>query len=140
MKENIEYLKENFGEEYVLPLIVSKNIKNLKEILPYLKEKGYLEYIKDSASILTLTLEQIKEREHFIEQIGEKFVTENGKFNSIFGMSKKNYQKKVKAKSKSSSSIASVVNDVTVTEGDEAMRFLNSITQEKTIEETVHGN
>ena len=54
-----------------------------------------METIKISASILLLTLEEIKERQAFIESIGEPIVI-HGKFNPIFGMPKKRYQKKVK--------------------------------------------
>lgn len=95
LKENIEYIKQNYGEEYLTPLIVSKNLKHLQKTLPYLQSIGVLETIKTSASILLLTLEEIKERRAFIESIGESIVKEN-KFNSIFGLSRKNYQKKVK--------------------------------------------
>ena len=43
-----------------------------------------------------LTLDEIQERQRFIESIGESIVSPNGsKFNSIFGLSKKNYAKKV---------------------------------------------
>ena len=42
-----------------------------------------------------LTVEEIKERQAFIESIGETIVID-GKFNRIFGMPKKRYQKKVK--------------------------------------------
>ena len=95
LKENIEYIKQNYGEEYLTPLIVSKNLKHLQKTLPYLQSIGVLETIKTSASILSLTLEEIKERQAFIESIGESIVKGN-KFNSIFGLSRKNYQKKVK--------------------------------------------
>ena len=95
LKENIEYIKQNYGEEYLTPLIVSKNLKHLQKTLPYLQSIGVLETIKTSASILLLTLEEIKERQAFIESIGEPIVKGN-KFNSIFGMPKKSYQKKVK--------------------------------------------
>ena len=95
LKENIEYIKQNYREEYLTPLIVSKNLKHLQKTLPYLQSIGVLETIKTSASILSLTLEEIKERKAFIESIGEPIVKEN-KFNSIFGMPKKSYPKKVK--------------------------------------------
>ena len=95
LKENIEYIKQNYGEEYLTPLIVSKNLKHLQKTLPYLQSIGVLETIKTSASILLLTLEEIKERQAFIESIGEPIV-KGDKFNSIFGLSRKNYQKKVK--------------------------------------------
>ena len=95
LKENIEYIKQNYGEEYLTPLIVSKNLKHLQKTLPYLQSIGALDTTKTSASILLLTLEEIKERQAFIESIGEPIVKGN-KFNSIFGMPKKSYQKKVK--------------------------------------------
>ena len=95
LKENIEYIKQNYGEEYLTNLIVSKNLKHLQKTLPYLQSIGVLETIKTSASILLLTFEEIKERQAFIESIGEPIVKGN-KFNSIFGMPKKSYQKKVK--------------------------------------------
>ena len=95
LKENIEYIKQNYGEEYLTNLIVSKNLKHLQKTLPYLQSIGVLETIKTSASILSLTLEEIKERQVFIESIGEPIVKGN-KFNPIFGMIQKRYQKKVK--------------------------------------------
>ena len=95
LKENIEYIKQNYGEEYLTPLIVSKNLKHLQKTLPYLQSIGALETTKTSASILLLTLEEIKERRAFIESIGEPIV-KGDKFNSIFGLSRKNYQKNVK--------------------------------------------
>ena len=95
LKENIEYIKQNYGEEYLTPLIVSKNLKHLQKTLPYLQSIGALETTKTSASILLLTLEEIKERQVFIKNIGETIVID-GKFNRIFGMPKKRYQKKVK--------------------------------------------
>ena len=71
-------------------------MKNLKNVLPYLQERGVLEVLPQSASILMLTLDEIQERQRFIESIGESIVSPNGsKFNSIFGLSKKNYAKKV---------------------------------------------
>ena len=66
-------------------------MKQLQEIMPYLKEKGVLEILINSASILTLKLDEVKDREEFILSIGET-ITTNGKFNSIFGLSRKNYQ------------------------------------------------
>ena len=95
LKENIEFIKQNYGEEYLTPLIISKNLKNLQKILPYLQSIGVLETVKNSASILILTLEEIQERQAFAEEIGESIV-KNGRFNSIFGLSRKNYQKKEK--------------------------------------------
>ena len=95
LKENIEYIKQNYGEEYLTNLIVSKNLKHLQKTLPYLQSIGVLETIKTSDSILSLTLEEIKERQVFIESIGEPIVKGN-KFNPIFGMIQKRYQKNVK--------------------------------------------
>ena len=94
-KEISEKIKQNYGEEYLTTLIVSKNLKHLQKTLPYLQSIGVLETIKTSASILSLTLEEIKERQAFIKNIGETIVID-GKFNPIFGMIQKRYQKNVK--------------------------------------------
>ena len=95
LEDNIEYIKTEFSDEYVKPLIVSKNLGNLKKVLPYLNEKGYLEYVKESPSILDLTLEQVIDRENFIKQQGETMIDNRGKFNSIFGLTNNRYEKRV---------------------------------------------
>ena len=97
IEKNIEYIKGNYGEEFLKPLIISKSKKVLEETLPYLKEKGVLGIVKNSASILALKLSEIKERESFIEKIGETIVKPDGKaFNSIFGLSRKKYEERKK--------------------------------------------
>ena len=90
IKTNIEYIKNNYGDKYLTSLILSVSINHLKTIFPYLKELGVLEIVINSSSILTLTLDEIKERMEYIESINEEIVVED-KFNSIFGLSKKNY-------------------------------------------------
>ena len=141
LKENVDYIKEEFGSEYLIPLIVSKNNGTLKKVLPYLKEKGYLEYVKESASILSLTLEQIQEREKFIEQQGQSIIDDRGKFNSIFGLSKKNYEKRVaKTVGRPSSELVEVIKNVPVNEVINGKKVLDEITTEKTKEgETIDG-
>ena len=79
LKKNVIYIKENYGSKYITNLTVSKNYNNLVETLPYLKENGWLDIIINSASILSLTLDEIKQRESFIESIGEEVVVENKK-------------------------------------------------------------
>ena len=123
LKENIEYIKQNYGEEYLTTLIVSKNLKHLQKTLPYLQSIGVLETIKTSASILLLTLEEIKERQAFIESIGEPIVKEN-KFNSIFGLSRKNYQKKVKEYEEKKKIIGDIKG--AIQEGQELDKQINS--------------
>ena len=144
LKQNIMYIKENYGSQYVNSLIVSKNYENLVSVLPYLKEKGCLDVVKNSASILSLKLDEIKEREHFIENIGENFVVEDKKgkkqFNSIFGLSKKNYQKRIekenlKTGKTSKSLIRAVAKDETPKLADEADEFLNLLDKEKANDE-----
>ena len=96
MQENINYISKNYGEGYLKPLIITKNIKTLQTVLPYLEEKGILEILPKSASILSLTLDEIKEREKFVKGIGEGMLNAKGsKFNSIFGLSKKIYAKRI---------------------------------------------
>ena len=93
--ESIDFIKDNYALSYLTSLIIIKDVKYLKEVFPYLEEMGVLEVVKKSASILSLSLEEIKERKEFIESINEPLVLDNGRFNSIFGMSRKRYLKKV---------------------------------------------
>ena len=128
LKENIEYMKQNYGEEYLTPLVVSKNLKHLQKTLPYLQSIGVLETIKTSASILILTVEEIKERQAFIESIGEPIVKGN-KFNSIFGISRKNYQKKVKEYEEKKKLIGEIKG--AIQEGQELDKQINKQKQEQ---------
>ena len=90
-----------------------------------------------------MTLEQIKEREKFIEEQGESIIDERGKFNSIFGMSKKNYEKRTgktqekneSSRKKDSKSIARAVKDVPITKIREAQSVLNEITNENELKD-----
>ena len=93
IEKSINYIKENYGQAYLTPLIISKNVEHLKNVLPYLESLGVLPYVVKSASILTLTLDEIKERKDFVESNNDTLVLQNGRFNSVFGLSKSNYKK-----------------------------------------------
>jgi len=95
LNKSIEYVKNNYGSEYLKPLIINKKAEYLKEVFEYLNALGVLKYVVNSSSILTLTLTEIKERKEFIESIGEDIIDKRGKFNSIFGLSRKNYKNKL---------------------------------------------
>ena len=93
LQASIDYVKNTYGQEYLVSLVVSKNVKHLQKVLPYLDSLDLLSYIIESASILRLTLEEIMERKEYIESQGESLITKTGRFNSIFGLSRKNYEK-----------------------------------------------
>lgn len=93
IEKSINYIKENYGQAYLTPLIINKNEEHLKNVLPYLESLGVLPYVVKSASILTLTLDEIKERKDFVESNNDTLVLQNGRFNSVFGLSKSNYKK-----------------------------------------------
>ena len=61
------------------------------QVLPYLQQLNVLEIVINSASILTLKLEEIEERKSVLDMQGIPMVDERGKFNSIFGLSRKKY-------------------------------------------------
>ena len=128
LKENIEYIKQNYGEEYLTPLIVSKNLKHLQKTLTYLQSIGALETTKTSASILLLTLEEIKERQAFIKNIGETIVID-GKFNRIFGMPRSKYQKNVKEYEEKKKLIGEITG--AIQEGQELDEQINHKKQEQ---------
>ena len=93
IEKSINYIKENYGQAYLTPLIINKNVEHLKNVLPYLESLGVLPYVVKSASILTLTLDEIKERKDFVESNNDTLLLQNGRFNSVFGLSKSNYKK-----------------------------------------------
>ena len=98
LEESIDYVKSTYGNAYLKPLIVNKNVEYLKVVLPYLESLNVLPVVIKSASILTLTLDEIIDRKEYIESIGEKLVLPNGRFNSIFGMTRANYRKLISKK------------------------------------------
>ncbi len=98
LQENIQYIQENFGKEYLKPLILSKNKKHLQTILPYLEEKGLLRVLTESASILALTLEEIEERISYLQKHNKPIVMKKKKgeaFHSVFGLSRKKYREMI---------------------------------------------
>ena len=94
LQKTIDFIIENYDERYLTPLIIIKEPKHLSEVMPYLDSLGVLEFIINSASILTLTKEEIEKRVEIIKLLGEDIV-KNGKFNSVFGMNKTRLNKKL---------------------------------------------
>ena len=94
LQKTINFIIENYDERYLTPLIITKEPKHLSEVMPYLDSLGVLEFIINSASILTLTKEEIEKRVEIIKLLGEDIV-KNGKFNSVFGMNKTRLNKKL---------------------------------------------
>ena len=94
LQKTIDFIIENYDERYLTPLIIIKEPKHLSEVMPYLDSLGVLEVIINSASILTLTKEEIEKRVEIIKLLGEDIV-KNGKFNSVFGMNKTRLNKKL---------------------------------------------
>ena len=91
LQEIINYVKNEYGQQFLTGLIINKKVNYLKEVLPYLKSLGLLEHVISSASILSLSLDEIRNRKELIEKLDESLVLQSGRFNSIFGLSKKNY-------------------------------------------------
>ena len=94
LTSTIKYLKSNYGNEYLKPLLIVISPKKLEQVFPYLESLGVLPTVINSASILTLSLDEIKERKELLDYLGEPMVVGN-RYNSIFGLSRKNYQKKL---------------------------------------------
>ena len=94
LTKNVEYIKEKYGQKYLKPTIIIKNLNRINEVFEYLKELNALEAIINSPYILTFNLDEIKERKAFIDSIGEPLVVGN-KLNPLFGISKKRYEQRV---------------------------------------------
>ena len=95
LQSSMDFIKEHYDSSYLTPLIIVKDAKHLSKVFPYLDELGVLGVVRQSASILGLKLDEIRERKNFVDSIGEPMVLENGKFNSVFGMSRKKYAERV---------------------------------------------
>ena len=100
LEESINYVKSTYGKTYLKPLIVNKKVEYLKAVLPYLDTLNVLPVVIKSASILSLTLDEIIERKEYIESHNGELVLPNGRFNSIFGLSRANYRKLIGKKEK----------------------------------------
>lgn len=96
LQESINYVRDNYGERYVNRMIVCQNPDKLREILPYFDECGYLEgLLGRCAGVLTLSFDEIKEREEVIKRCGQEVIID-GSFNPIFGQTRKKYYDKHK--------------------------------------------
>ena len=74
----------------VIYLIVIKDKAYLEKVFPFLDSLKVLPVVINSPSILTLTLDEIKDRVNYIKSINEELVINNC-FNPIFSLSRKKY-------------------------------------------------
>ncbi len=75
-------------------MVVCQTPDRLRNVLPYIEECGYMEgLLGKNALVLSLTLDEIKEREEVIKRKGEEVLLPDG-FNTIFGQDKKTYERK----------------------------------------------
>lgn len=70
LQDSIDFIMENYDDSYLKNSIVVRDSKHLSKVFPYLEELGVLEVVRESASILSLKLDEIKERKAFIDSIG----------------------------------------------------------------------
>ena len=96
LEETINYVKDTFGPEYLIPQIIIEDKNHLQVVLNYFLGKGLLSVIINSPSILRLTITEIVDRENFISNCNQELITSDGKFNPVFGWSRKLYEKKKK--------------------------------------------
>ena len=101
LQESIDFIKSNYGESYLTSLIVIRDVNYLKQVFPYLESLQVLPYVINSSSILSLKLDEIKDRKEFIESTGQNIIDKRGRFNSVFGLSRKNYLQKLNPQAKS---------------------------------------
>lgn len=86
LEKTIQYIIDNFGEEYLLPSIIIYDKDHVQKVFSYLRGKGLLEIIKNDQGILKLTFKELIEREACIKWIGEELI-EGDHFNPIFNLS-----------------------------------------------------
>lgn len=91
--ENATYIGENYGSMYRHPLALVQESERVREVFPYLQEKGYLDSLISSGTMVTLPLGELRERDAVLGAIGEEAII-NGKPNAIFALSSKKYHDK----------------------------------------------
>lgn len=101
LKDTIDLIKQKYGEEYLYPQVIICDKNQVERVFDYLVGRGYIKLLKNSQSILKLTLEEIIDREVYILSIGENIVTGDN-FNPIFGLSKQVYEARKNSKIKTS--------------------------------------
>ena len=74
LQSSIDFIKVHYDSSYLTPLIIVKDAKHLSKVFPYLDELGVLETVRQSASILDLPLDDIRERKKIVDSIGEPMV------------------------------------------------------------------
>lgn len=94
LDKSMSYLEENYGKDYLTPLIVIIEKSHLERVFPYLEKKGSLAAVITTPVVLSLKYDELIEREQFIKRIGEADVVK-GKFNTIYGLSRKRYKERV---------------------------------------------
>lgn len=68
--KSVVYVAQNYGRKYLKPHIVTRNVEKLKLSMPYLKEKGLLEYVVEDSAVLELNPDEILERTVLIDYLG----------------------------------------------------------------------
>ena len=96
IEETIDFIKEKFGKQYLIPQIIILSKEHLNGLMLYLQGKGVLDIIINSPGILRLTLSEVINRESYIKKINQDIVTENNTFNPVFGWTRKLFEQKNK--------------------------------------------
>ena len=95
LEDTINFLKEKYNAQFLIPQIIIYNKEHLNTVLAYLGGKRELQTVLNSPSILKLTVSEIVDREIFIRNRGEE-LTINGLFNPIFGWAKSKFEEEMK--------------------------------------------
>jgi len=80
---------ENYGIDYELPMVVTRDVDEIKKIFELLDSKQVLFALKNDQSILNLSYDEIKEKIEEIESSSKKILTNEGKFNPLFHINNK---------------------------------------------------
>ena len=93
LENTISYVRNTYGEDYVLSPVVACEKKHIEKVFSYLNGKKSLDLVITNPNILRLTLAEIIERETLLHEISESFVM-NNRFNPIFDLSRNSFKEK----------------------------------------------
>ena len=72
LQDSIRYVKGTYGDSYVIPSIVTKDVEKLTVSMPLFKLMGILRYTRLDASVFELSREEIIERTGVITYLGDR--------------------------------------------------------------------
>ena len=88
---NYNYIKDNYGTEYVTSTTMTKANARVKEVFQYMASQGLLKYLPNNEAIFTLKPEDLKARIEYLKKKGLDIIEEE-QFSNVLTMTKRKFK------------------------------------------------